>query len=72
VPVGCLPNLGHPQAEGWGFDRRVGPAEFADDALEWIECGARIVGGCCGVGPEHIAATRRVLESAAAWSARGV
>ncbi len=22
---------------------------------EWIELGARIVGGCCGIGPEHIA-----------------
>ncbi len=27
-------------------------------ARDWVARGARIVGGCCGVGPEHIAALR--------------
>jgi S-methylmethionine-dependent homocysteine/selenocysteine methylase len=30
---------------------------------EWIAAGAGIVGGCCGIGPEHIAAIRRDLSS---------
>lgn len=28
---------------------------YADIAGEWLECGASVVGGCCGIGPEHIA-----------------
>jgi SAM-dependent methyltransferase len=31
-------------------------------ALRWRAEGAQIVGGCCGVGPEHIAAARAALE----------
>ncbi len=28
-------------------------------ARAWVETGAEIIGGCCGIGPEHIAALRR-------------
>lgn len=28
--------------------------EYADHARQWVQDGATIVGGCCGVGPEHI------------------
>ncbi|MCY4315495.1 MAG: homocysteine S-methyltransferase family protein [Roseovarius sp.] len=33
----------------------LGPAAYARFAMEWIERGATIVGGCCEVGPDHIA-----------------
>ena len=32
------------------------PARYADHALEWVAAGATIVGGCCEIGPAHIAA----------------
>ncbi|MEQ8701894.1 MAG: homocysteine S-methyltransferase family protein [Bauldia litoralis] len=32
------------------------PAAYADHAARWIAEGARIVGGCCRIGPDHIAA----------------
>ena len=32
------------------------PAELAGLAAQWIESGARIVGGCCGTTPEHVRA----------------
>jgi S-methylmethionine-dependent homocysteine/selenocysteine methylase len=71
LPIGCLPNLGHPAGAGWQRDEHLPPEEFADEALVWIESGARIVGGCCGVGPEHIVALERTRQRAVAWSARG-
>jgi S-methylmethionine-dependent homocysteine/selenocysteine methylase len=37
------------------------PASYADHAAEWAELGARLVGGCCGTGPEHVAAVRTAL-----------
>ena len=33
----------------------LSPAAYADFAMGWIEQGATIVGGCCEVGPDHIA-----------------
>ena len=30
--------------------------EFVDFADKWFDIGASIVGGCCGIGPDHISA----------------
>jgi homocysteine S-methyltransferase len=53
-PVIAYPNSG----EGWdALDRGwTGASRFAaGDARRWIDEGARIVGGCCRVGPADIA-----------------
>ncbi len=53
-PVIAYPNSG----EGWDAERRrwTGPAQFAPrQAQEWFARGARIIGGCCRVGPAQIA-----------------
>jgi release factor glutamine methyltransferase len=41
-------------------------------AGRWRDEGAQIVGGCCGVGPAHIAAAARALAGTAAGTARPV
>ncbi|HKH23305.1 MAG TPA: homocysteine S-methyltransferase family protein [Solirubrobacterales bacterium] len=64
LPVGCYPNLGHGQGSDWEFDPDVGPGEYAALARSWLDAGARVIGGCCGVTPEHIAALRTTLGSA--------
>lgn len=38
------------------------PAAYAAHALKWIEAGAEIVGGCCEVGPAHIAHLSKTLN----------
>ncbi|TIS38957.1 MAG: homocysteine S-methyltransferase, partial [Mesorhizobium sp.] len=40
------------------------PNAYADQAMGWVETGASIVGGCCEVGPAHIAALRDRLIQA--------
>ncbi|RVD69370.1 homocysteine S-methyltransferase [Mesorhizobium sp. M4A.F.Ca.ET.029.04.2.1] len=40
------------------------PEAYAGQAIGWVEAGAHIVGGCCEVGPAHIAALRGRLEQA--------
>ena len=42
----------------------LGPEVYADHALSWVEAGASIVGGCCEVGPAHIAELARRLDKA--------
>jgi S-methylmethionine-dependent homocysteine/selenocysteine methylase len=61
LPLGVYPNLGYLSAGGWRSGAATGGAEYAEMALHWREEGAQIIGGCCGVGPEHIAAARSVL-----------
>lgn len=36
--------------------RDTTPRRYAEWAREWQAAGASIIGGCCGIGPEHIAA----------------
>lgn len=31
------------------------PGSYLDWARQWVEDGATLIGGCCGIGPEHIA-----------------
>lgn len=38
----------------------ITPDVYAKYALEWIQGGAQVVGGCCGTGPGHIAACSRL------------
>lgn len=53
------PGVAYPNSgEGWDAAARAwdGPADFtAADASEWVAAGARLVGGCCRVGPAAIA-----------------
>ena len=40
------------------------PAAYAEFAMGWVDQGATIVGGCCEVGPGHIAELARRLREA--------
>ncbi len=57
APFGVYANLGEPDDES-GFTRsdECDPEDFAAHARIWRRSGARIVGGCCGTGPDHIRA----------------
>jgi homocysteine S-methyltransferase len=61
-----LPVVGYPNSgEGWDAAARrwTGPATFHPaDVGAWIDAGARLVGGCCRVGPTGIAALNRALS----------
>lgn len=68
-PVVVQPNSG----ESWDPQRRcwTGPVRYDPaDATAWVPAGARIVGGCCRVGPELITQLAAVL--AASGRSRGV
>jgi S-methylmethionine-dependent homocysteine/selenocysteine methylase len=52
-PVGVYAETGDWQPPNWVFDGLT-PAEYLEQAITWADHGARLIGGCCGVGPEHI------------------
>jgi homocysteine S-methyltransferase len=57
--VGAYPHVGDWTPPNWVF-HDISPAAFADDARDWASQGAAIIGGCCGIGPGHIAALAAV------------
>ena len=70
VPLGVYPNLGYLSAAGWRHEASIGGAEFADLARQWRDEGAQLIGGCCGVGPEHLAAAVPALTDTKPGRAR--
>ncbi|PUB18473.1 homocysteine S-methyltransferase family protein [Yoonia sediminilitoris] len=44
--------------------RDLGPEAYAAYAMDWIAQGATIVGGCCEVGPGHIATLAEAIRAA--------
>jgi S-methylmethionine-dependent homocysteine/selenocysteine methylase len=60
IPHGVYPHIGEPDdTEGWRLPPEGEPEPFADRLLNWIDLGARFVGGCCGTTPKHIEAVKR-------------
>jgi homocysteine S-methyltransferase len=61
-----MPNAGLPQRVSGQFVYAAGPSYFGDMVERFLGSGARIVGGCCGTTPEHVAAMRLALDRAIA------
>ena len=60
---GAYPNAGYWTRPEWAFVDQISPEDYLDRAQKWLDTGARIVGGCCGIGPDHIAALSKGLRS---------
>ena len=64
--IGGYANTFHPIPEDWRLDgpnptdgllplrNDLDPDAYADYAAQWLNKGARIIGGCCGTRPAHI------------------
>ena len=61
VPLWVKPNAGVPRIVGDTVVYEADPETLAEHVRVYAERGARIVGGCCGSTPEHIAAIARAL-----------
>ena len=60
-----LPNAGLPQRVEGQFVYAAGPEYFGAMVPRMLDAGARLVGGCCGTTPAHVAAMRVALDAAA-------
>jgi 5-methyltetrahydrofolate--homocysteine methyltransferase len=63
LPLWVKPNAGVPRMVGDAVIYDAGPDDLAAHVLGYVERGARIVGGCCGSTPEHIAAIAGTLRT---------
>jgi 5-methyltetrahydrofolate--homocysteine methyltransferase len=62
TPVVSKGNCGIPKFEGTTIKYSGTPELMHTYAAMAADAGARIVGGCCGTSPEHLAAMRRSLD----------
>ena len=62
--LSAQPNAGLPTRIDQRFIYVSTPGYFADYAQRFVQAGVRLVGGCCGTTPRHIAAMRAALDEA--------
>ncbi len=55
-PIAAYANAGYPKYREGRFIYHTAPEYFAQSAREMVAQGARLIGGCCGTNPKHIAA----------------
>jgi methionine synthase I (cobalamin-dependent)/5,10-methylenetetrahydrofolate reductase len=66
-----MPNAGLPQRLEGRFVYAAGAEYFAKVTPRMLAVGARIVGGCCGTTPDHVAAMRAALAAHVTPAATG-
>ena len=52
--LGAYAHSGTWDRPNWNFESVISPGDYLEAARGWVDSGARLIGGCCGVGPEHI------------------
>jgi len=66
LPHGLYAHLGEPdEVTGWRMPEHHEPEAYAVWMQTRVEQGARLIGGCCGTTPGHIAALRTMLDGRA-------
>ncbi|HEY2492626.1 MAG TPA: bifunctional homocysteine S-methyltransferase/methylenetetrahydrofolate reductase [Paenibacillus sp.] len=55
VPISVFPNAGIPDYVDGEYRYAATPEYFGQMAVRFADLGVRIIGGCCGTTPEHIA-----------------
>jgi 5-methyltetrahydrofolate--homocysteine methyltransferase len=63
APVAIQGNAGMPIISDAGIVYPETPDFVAGKAVELLDLGVQIIGGCCGTGPDHIRAIRKVVDA---------
>jgi homocysteine S-methyltransferase len=63
--LSAYPNAGYPRFHEGRFMYYTSPEYFAKAAREMVGQGARLVGGCCGIGPAQVAAMAAAVRELA-------
>jgi len=56
VATGAYAHIGRFNPPEWMFTDEYPPSRYQKECAGWKQMGARVLGGCCGTTPEHIAA----------------
>jgi methionine synthase I (cobalamin-dependent) len=62
-PLAVYPTAGSPRQRNGHFHYDVTPQSFAVSVRDIVAKGGRLIGGCCGTTPAHIAALERAIAN---------
>ena len=56
--LGAYPHKGDYIRPNWQFDKTYTPEKYLNDMNIWVDQGVKIIGSCCGMGPEYTVALK--------------
>jgi S-methylmethionine-dependent homocysteine/selenocysteine methylase len=62
-PTGVYAHSGKFVAPNWVFNDTISPEDYAAAAQTWLGRGVQVVGGCCGIGVEHITMLQDIVTA---------
>ena len=60
-PVGVYAHSARWVGDTCHYDVTISPEDYAARAKSWLERGVQAIGGCCGLGVDHIKALKRLI-----------
>ncbi|MBW8010490.1 MAG: homocysteine S-methyltransferase family protein [Chloroflexi bacterium] len=60
--IGVYAHSGEFVAPNWVFNDVISPEDYASAVKHWLQRGVQVIGGCCGIGVEHIALLKDIVE----------
>lgn len=59
--VGVYAHSGDYVDRKWIFESTISPEDYAAHTSRWLKRNVQVIGGCCGIRPDHMAAVREVV-----------
>ncbi len=60
-PIGAYPESGYFIMPNWQFVEIIAPDDLVREAQTWVSGGVQVLGGCCGLGPQHVSALTKAF-----------
>lgn len=61
-PLTAYPDSGYFEMPEWNFHDVIAPKRLEEFYLGWLDQGAQVIGGCCGLTVEHVKAAVRARD----------
>jgi len=61
-PLAAYPDSGYFEMPDWKFVDIIPPNRYGDFVRQWLNEGVQMIGGCCGLGLDHIREAKRAAD----------
>ena len=61
-PLTAYPDSGYFRMPSWQFENIIEPEELVRFARTWVDIGVQVLGGCCGLSPDHISSLSQAIR----------
>lgn len=61
--VGVYAHSGKWDGDNIIYNSMISPLDYAEASKRWLDRGVQVIGGCCGIGPDHIHSLAAIMST---------